>query len=293
VIEADVEVYRSSSRRACEERALVLGAVGIATAMVLRAEEYRLEVPPAEAPRARAQLAQYEAENLPTRPRGRVARLYPKAWVGCLFYAAWLLGVPLAITDGLVRLDAFQTGELYGARVQGGQWWRAWTALTLHVSGPHLAANLGAGLWFGYLAGRKIGVGVAWFLIVLGAGLANLVEALIGPQWHRSVGASTAVFTALGIMAAHTWRERLDLPQSRIRRWGPLTAGLALLGWLGTAGKHTDVIAHALGFAVGALLGWAAALPRLDQRLQRIPQWPAGIAAMAVMMLAWSLALAS
>lgn len=293
MIEADVEIYRSPLRRACEERAFMLGAVGIACAIVLREEEYRLEVPPLDVPRALEHLEAYELENRPAPPPPPAPRPHPNAWVGCLIYAAWLIGVPYAISNGFVRLDAFGTGELHSAQVQAGEWWRAWTALTLHLSGPHLAANLGAGVWFGYLAGRRIGVGVAWFLIVLGGGFANLVEGLAGPPWHRSVGASTAVFTALGLMAAYTWRERFKLSQSWVQRWGPLAAGVILLGWLGTAGKHTDIIAHVLGFAMGVLLGWAAALPAISRRLRGMPQWPAGLAAIGLMIIAWSLALAS
>ena len=177
--------------------------------------------------------------------------------------------------------------------MQAGQWWRAWTALTLHLSGIHLASNLCAGIWFGYLAGRQLGVGVAWFLIVAGGGIADLVEALSAPPWHRSVGASTAVFTALGLMAAYTWRERLPLRQSWVQRWGPLVAGVVLLGWLGTAGKDTDVMAHVLGFGIGVLLGAVAALPAVRQRLHRLRQWPAGLAAIAIMAAAWALALSS
>ena len=75
----------------------------------------------------------------------------------------------------------FDTGDLHVASMRSGQLWRAWTALTLHVDGAHLAANLAAGVWFGYLAARQIGVGRAWFLIVSGAALANLFEGLSGP----------------------------------------------------------------------------------------------------------------
>ena len=293
MIEADVEVYRSPGRRACEERAFVLGALAIPCTLVLRAGEYRLEVPPAEAERARAHLRQYELENRSAPAPPPPPPPMPHAWVGCGLYAAWLLAVPYAISHGLVRLDAFRVGELHAAAVQGGQWWRAWTALTLHLSGPHLAANLGAGLWFGYLAGQQLGVGTAWLLIVLGAGFANLVEAFAGPPWYRSAGASTAVFTALGLMSAHTWRWRAHPRQSWVQRFSPLAAGVILLGWLGTAGKHTDVVAHLLGFTMGVLLGWLAASPAIDARLRRLPQWPAGLAALAILALAWGLALAS
>lgn len=271
----------------------MLGAVGIASAILLRDDRFTLQVAESDAARALAQLTQYEAENRPPEPEPPPPILHRNAWAGCAAYAAWLLGVAYAISNGLVRLDAFHTAELDAARVQGGQWWRAWTALTLHLSGPHLAANLCAGIWFGYLAGRQLGVGVAWLLIVAGGGIANLIEGLFAPPWHQSVGASTAVFTALGLMSAYTWRERLRLPQSTVQRWGPLVAGISLLGWLGTAGKETDIMAHLLGFAIGVLLGAAAALPPIGRRLHGLRQWPAGLAAIAIMAAAWGLALAS
>lgn len=271
----------------------MLGAVGIASAIAQRDEHFTLEVAEPDARRALSHLVQYEAENRPPQPFPVAPPLHSHAWAGCVGYGTWLLGVAYVISNGLVRLDAFNAGELDAARVQSGQWWRAWTALTLHVSGPHLAANLGAGVWFGYLAGRQLGVGVAWLLIVMGGGIANLLEGLLGPPWHQSVGASTAVFTALGLMSAYTWRERLQLPQSWVQRWGPLVAGIILLGWLGTAGTHTDVMAHLLGFGIGVLLGAVAALPAVRRHLHDVPQWPGGLAAIAIMAAAWSLALAS
>jgi rhomboid protease GluP len=293
VIETGVEVYRAFWRRDCEERAFMLGAVGIAGAIELRDDHFVLEVAAADAPRALNHLAQYEIENRPPEPAPSAPPLHRHAWVGCVGYAAWLFGVAYVISNGLVRLDAFHTGELDAARVQSGQWWRAWTALTLHLSGLHLASNLCAGIWFGYLAGRQLGVGVAWFLIVAGGGIADLLEALFAPSWHRSAGASTAVFTALGLMAAYTWRERLPLRQRWVQRWGPLVAGIVLLGWLGTAGKDTDVMAHILGFGIGVLFGAMAAVPSIRQRLHGARQWPAGLAALAIMAVAWALALSS
>ncbi|HEY2036848.1 MAG TPA: rhomboid family intramembrane serine protease [Steroidobacteraceae bacterium] len=290
--DAGVEVFRSYFRRDCEDRAFMLGAVGIASATVLRDGHFALEVGEADAHRARSQLTQYEAENLPVAPAPSAPPLHPNAWAGCVGYAAWVIGVAYALSNGLVRLDAFRTGELDAARVQSGQWWRAWTALTLHMSGAHLAANLSAGIWFGYLAGRQLGPGIAWLLIVAGGGIANLLEGLCGPPWHQSVGASTAVFTALGLMAAYTWRERLLLPQRWMQRWGPLLAGMVLLG-LGSGGKETDVMAHLLGFGIGVSFGALAALPAFSRRLHGLRQWPAGLAACAIMAVTWGLALAS
>jgi membrane associated rhomboid family serine protease len=291
-VAALVEVFRSQHRRPCEERALVLTAVGISSLISLGPQCYILQVDPSEVAQAQVQLKLYEAENRPV-PRPPAPVLHPHAWLGCLGYAACLLVVARVISEGRVRLDAFDTGDLYAAQVQKGEWWRAWTALTLHLDGPHLAANLGAGVWFGYLAGRYIGTGTAWFLIVTGAALANLTEGLLGPPGHRSVGASTAVFTALGLMAAYSWRERLQLRQRWALRWAPLVAGVSLLGWLGSSGEGTDLVAHVLGFGVGTVLGAGAALPRARTLLGRIPGWLGGLAALASVLIAWSFALSS
>jgi rhomboid protease GluP len=284
-------VFRAARRRECDERLLVLTAVGIEGQVTLGEGTFLLQVASADAPSALGHLQQYERENRPLPPAPPAPRPYPYAWLGCLIYAAVLIAVPWLLTNGRLRLDAFELGELDAAAVQAGQWWRAWTALTLHVDAPHLVANLIAGLWFGYLAARQLGAGTAWFLTVTGAALANLLEGLTASSDHRSVGASTAVFTALGAMAAYSWRERFPLPQRWARRWGPLVAGIILLGWTGSAGEQTDLMAHLLGFAVGALLGASAALPALRPYLDRVPQGLAGAATLLALALAWACAL--
>jgi rhomboid protease GluP len=286
-------VFRSPRRRDCEERLLVLTAVGVEGVVVRAQDEFLLQVAAADAGYAGRHLLQYEAENRPPPPPPPPPRLYGYAWVGCAAYVLVLLGVAFALSNGLVRLDAFDLGELDAARVQAGQWWRAWTALTLHLDGPHLAANLAAGVWFGYLAARQMGSGTAWLLTVTGAAAANLLEGLLGPPDHRAVGASTAVFSALGAMSAYSWRERFGLPQRWARRWGPLVAGVILLGWTGSAGEGTDLVAHLGGFAMGALLGATAALPRTRQWLDGVPQWLTGAAALASVVIAWWCALRS
>jgi rhomboid protease GluP len=289
--DADTEVFRSAVRAECHERAFVLSAVGIAAAIDFDGEQYLLTVPGELAVSARAHLRSYELESIPLPPPPEPPRPHPHAARGCVLYVAVLVGVALAISNGWWRLDAFELGELDAAGVQQGQWWRAWTALTLHLDSAHLAANLGAGIWFGYLAAAQIGSGSAWLLIVTGAAMANLFEALFGPATHRAVGASTAVFTALGLLAAHAWRTRLHIPQRWALRWAPLVAGAVLLGWFGSSGEGTDIVAHALGFVVGCLLGVCVAWPPVARAVNRVPQWLTGAAALASIALAWACAL--
>jgi membrane associated rhomboid family serine protease len=126
--------------------------------------------------------------------------------------------------------------------------------------------------------------------VVLGAGGANWVEAMLAATDQRSVGASTAVFTALGLMAAYSWRERHLVTQRPAQRYGPLFAGVILLGWLGTSGEHTDVMAHLLGFAVGGLLGALIAAPRVQRLWRAVPQWLGGVLALGLLAVAWACA---
>ncbi|MGC2461757.1 MAG: rhomboid family intramembrane serine protease [Steroidobacteraceae bacterium] len=295
-----IEVFRSTRRPDCDERAFVLAAIGISSTIHFDGLQFVLEVDAAEAARAATQLGQYELERRPAPPPPPPPPHHPYAWVGCIVYVVTLVAIGLIVSNGLWRLDAFDIGALDAGRVQSGQWWRAWTALTLHLDGAHLAANLVAGVWFCYLAAAQIGSGSAWFLIVTGAACANLLEALLGPPTHLSVGASTAVFTALGLLAAHSWRLRSSYRQRWAVRWAPLVGGVVLLGWFGSGGgedpnavAQIDIVAHAAGFVVGCMLGALVAQPWARQTLARAPQWLSGLAALASIAIAWACALAS
>lgn len=266
----------------------MLAAVAINGEILQEGGQFLLAVPAAQAGIALHHLAAYERERqappADARPTAQ-PRLHRGAWVGCVAYVMLLVGVARLAAGAPTRV--FARGALEGEWVQAGEWWRAWTALTLHWDAPHLVANLGAGAWFGFFAARQIGAGTAWLLIVMAAAAANLFDALLGPASYRSAGASTLVFTALGLLAAHSWRSRLEVPQRRVMRWAPLVGGVVLLGWLGSAGEGTDIVAHAIGFASGSLVGIAAAVPAVAGLLARVPQWLAGAAAMGSLVLAW------
>jgi membrane associated rhomboid family serine protease len=287
-------LYASASRAECEERAFILAAVGIAAVIDSDGLSYRLAVETALAASATHHLDAWDRERRAAQrplPAAAAPRVHAGAWLGCLAYVAVLLGISAMLSTVPAPVASFARGTLEGAAVQSGQWWRAWTALTLHWDAPHLIANIGAGVWFGFLAARQIGVGTAWLLIVTGAAAANLFDALLGPPSYVSAGASTMVFAALGLLAAHSWRSRLYLPQRRALRWAPLVGGVVLLGWFGSAGEGTDMVAHALGFSCGGLLGVAVAIPVVAAAFERLPQWLSAAAALGSLLLAWWCAL--
>ena len=190
-------------------------------------------------------------------------------------------------------LDWLAVGRTQAGLIRQGQWWRAVTALSLHADVAHLASNMVIGGLVGLFVGQLFGSGLAWLSILLAGAAGNLLNALFRPPEHMSVGASTAVFAALGMSAAYAWKRRQKTPASWLVRWAPLIGGVALLGYLGGDGARTDVPAHLMGFFSGVVLG--ALYGKLGDRvaLPTRAQPLLGLIALAVLGIAWVLAASS
>jgi rhomboid protease GluP len=280
------EIFRSRTPQECDERALVLLAVGIPALMSAEHGVFLLLVAAPDEPRAAIELARYALENRP-RPRARAAPLHAGGLAAAAGYALVLFAVGVASSRGFLRHDWFDAGVLDGARFRGGELWRAVTALTLHADLAHLAANVGFGALFGGLAARVYGAGFGWLLILVAAVVANAVNALTMPVGRASLGASTAVFAALGTLAVHRWPAATRRARAGFAGAG-VVAALVLLALLGTGDAHTDVAAHALGFGFGALL--AVPLRRWPAPRARTPQRLAAAAAVGLVVAAWAAA---
>jgi len=126
--------------------------------------------------------------------------------------------------------------------------------------------------------------------VLLAAASANLLNAWVQPQVHSSVGASTAVFATLGLLAAYAWRRRSGETGGRAYRWAPLIAGVFLLAFTGVGGENTDVLAHLTGFVMGAIVGVLHAAWRVPRG--PVAQFVAGVAALVVVAAAWACAIA-
>jgi membrane associated rhomboid family serine protease len=283
------EVFRSFWRGPCEERGFVLHAVGIDSQVVWLGRTWVLLVPPAAHAEALAQLDVYERENPPRRGPVADEPLHRGAWAGSLVYAALIVGIGYLAGVFALERDWLDAGALVAAPTRAGEPWRAVTALTLHLDVGHLLANLGFGTVFGLLAGQLLGPGVAWATVLAAAATANFVNAFIQPATHSSVGASTAVFATLGLLAAYAWRRRRGSGDRWAYRWAPLIAGVILLGFTGAGGERTDVLAHLTGFAMGAIAGAAHATWRVPRGA--VAQVVGAAAALAVVAVAWVLAL--
>lgn len=291
-------MFRSARRGACDERALVLVAVGIACEIQFD-EGYVVLVEAAERETALQQLWLYEQDR-GRRPPPPAEAPPPRAgaWRGSVVYVVVLMLAPIALAQGWFDTSLYDAGVMDPGRIRAGQWWRALTALTLHWDATHLLGNLTAGALLGLSAAQIWGCARAWMLIAAAAMCANLMEGLLPLGQYISAGASTAVFAALGLVAAHAWHSRNQRTRT-LRDWAPLIAGVALLGMFGAGAQDpqsavtdsTNVLSHALGFVVGALFGFAVATMRGARWLEGIPWWLAAAVTPAALLVAWALAL--
>jgi len=286
-----VEIARYRTLAEAEQRALVLAAAGIACRVEPSGEGTGLLVSLADSGRARSELMSYERENAPERDRMFRTGAGVRGIEAALAYAAVLLFFFAADGKGTFSLYWSGLGAAQAGLIVAGEWWRTLTALTLHDGAAHLIGNLAFGAVFSLLAAQSLGAGVAWLAIVAAGALGNGVNAVFQPPAHTAIGASTAIFGALGVLSAYVQRAQSTRWRSRVRRWAPVAAGIMLVAWFGMGGAGTDVGAHVAGFAVGAGLGFALARLSPDTLDRPAVQWLSGAAACALVALAWAQAL--
>jgi membrane associated rhomboid family serine protease len=263
-----VGVYERLSE--ARERGLVVAAMNLPYWVVRDGALFTLRVENSARDAVLSELQNFENERAAHPPLANVdepplrrVRSVPLFVAGWIFAAFWLL--QNVIGDKWVERGLADNARI----VEGGEWWRLFTALTLHSDFAHFAANLAAGLLFAAFMGMQFGAGVSWLAIVISGALGNLLNAwFYAGQPHYSLGASTAVFGALGVLVSSDFIARLRHSHSR-NRWQlivPIGAGLGLLAFLGSGDEQkqqTDYMAHLFGFCAGLLLGGLlAALPR-------------------------------
>ena len=283
-------VFESRNRAECSDRALVLASLRIPYQIVNDENSSALIVPVEFSAQAMDQLIQYDDENPPDVVRNVVAVQYQNAAPGLIGYTLVLCGVTALAGFAASNSEWIVAGRVDGVLIRAGEWWRTVTALTLHSGLRHLAGNLVFGAMFGLFAGRLLGPGVAWLAITLAGASGNALNTLLLDSAHRSVGASTAVFAALGLVAGYVWRGKLMAQDRWPYRVGPIVGGFALLMYTGTGGENTDVGAHLMGFLCG--LGSGILLSPMRTHLVNLKlQAASGFVAIAIICGAWIIAL--
>ena len=279
------------SRAQAEEWALVLAAAGIAHRVEPIGHGWQLVVPVSVAGRAETALDAYARDTATpdhSEPRDGAAG---GAWAA-IVVAALLLAFYLVCSTAPEGSRWVLQGSAAAARIADGEWWRTITALTLHADVSHALNNAITFAIFGGAVCHWFGVGVGLSLILLGGAIGNALNAVVRGAPHSALGASTAVFAAIGILAAVQFHRRSGAPAYgalRARAWAPVAAGLALLAMLGSS-EHADVLAHLFGFASGGVIG-VVAVRRLPHPIEPRLQHALIAATLLCVCAAWALAL--
>jgi membrane associated rhomboid family serine protease len=154
-------------------------------------------------------------------------------------------------------------GSNYGPLTLHGEWWRAGTSIFLHIGVLHIAFNLLALAQIGPSIEEIFGRGRMVFFFLATGLAASFASAAL--HVANAAGASGALMGLVGIAAG--WGQRVGgLHGKNVRnqmlKWGAYTIvfGFAV---------HADNVAHAAGFASGALLGFAHNPHALDRGRSR------------------------
>lgn len=253
-----VEVGVYSNSKDASQHGLVVLARGHAYWLQPKAEGFGLWVNAAVAEDVREQLRKFDRES---------AGWPPRAWMDAGARRKLELFTPLCWA--LMAIGSFRAqwewpawverGALEArAVVEGGEWWRAATALFLHADAGHLTSNLISGVFAFAAVVTTMGIVRGWVAIWVAAIVGNLAVAWMNAgSDYRSVGASTAVFAALGVLVGRS--VRVAMRAERARRWRaallPLATGVAVLGLYGAGEQRVDVLAHVTGFVAGVVAG--------------------------------------
>lgn len=256
------------SRYQAELWSLVLLSAGIAHVTEHPAPDYVVMVDRSQAERAGLEINSFELENQhwpPPKNQGAVAD--PAVRPPTVLLMGGLMAFYLVTGPFSQGSEWFRVGAVNSrAILEGGEWWRLVTALTLHSDPVHLLGNVCIGGLVIHFLCQMFGTGRGWFMVMLAGMLANLANVIARGPGHISVGFSTAVFAAVGLLCGGQMK-LLNLRSLLL----PVGAGVALLAMLGSSGERTDLGAHLWGLVVGLIMG--AIWHWLDSHLNLGRRW--------------------
>jgi membrane associated rhomboid family serine protease len=283
------------TRTEAYDRSLVVAAMGMPHWVLKREGMFALCVEPGRAGEAIEELRRFEAEGggekvttpepeLEAAPHSTIS-LYAFVWIMGGFYSIQVAGPKWWLDRGTAS----------SREIMQGQWWETFTALTLHGDLGHIVANVVTGLVYAGFLLPLLGAGWTWMFIVMAGGIGNWLNAWgHRSEEHLSIGASTAVFAALGmLMAAQCTLRALAVRRIRLREFlVPVGAGLGLLAYLGVGEpqQQVDYTAHLFGLLAGVPLGVAGIWWRLGTRTPRWAQALLAWAALGLVGVCWWLA---
>ena len=247
-------ILRNLTEEQAEAYGLVLSSSGLSHRVEMGEDGWDISVPEMVQADALNLIDEYLRENQERdAPEAIAAREYGKDFSG-VWVSLLVLGVHVAIGLSDQQRAFFSRYGSAAGLIIDGELYRTLTSLMLHTSVFHLAGNMLGLALFGTAVCQIAGPGVGWFMVLIAGGAGNFINALFYRSHHLSVGSSTAIFGAVGILAGFQFLKKLRRSDGLKKSWLPLAGGLALLAFLG-AGKHSDLTAHLFGFLVGTVVG--------------------------------------
>ncbi|MCX8239354.1 MAG: rhomboid family intramembrane serine protease [Akkermansiaceae bacterium] len=250
-----VPVARFEGLREAQENALVVLAMNLDCLITVVEGGYVIHGEEAFVEAIREEFSLY-AEEQKMKPTPATVPIFGS---GVDLALVWI-GVLLFCFTQQLQDDSFKERYLDSAVrvVEHGEVYRPFTALFLHADMEHLMGNAVFGLIFGIFVANSFGPLRGWGLILLSGFLGNLLNTWIHfPDPYRSLGASTAVFGALGLLVGSgldaAWRAKSY--RKGLQAFAPLLAGIMIFTMNGIGGPGIDTLAHITGMFFGILLG--------------------------------------
>jgi len=255
------ELYDRLSAKSADICGLILTASGLPFRIRKGAAGYSIWVDERHYHAARQVVARYFAENrLDLSLDEDDGRKAVPAFSYAGIWPALLLAVFYFFANGAG--DKHKVWAVFGAsaeKIVSGGIYRTVTALMLHADLAHLSGNMAGLALFSSAVFAVSGWGVGSLMILASGVAGNWINALVYGSGHLSIGASTAVFGAIGILSGIRFIRKRKAGTRRFAAWFPIAGGISLLAMLG-AGLHVDITAHFFGFVSGILIGVMFAL---------------------------------
>lgn len=251
-------IFKGRDRKRTDIILLVLASQSItATLEKLPDGNWGILVQEIDTDSARQHIQKYDLENRSVNKK--IQKLQPSTFsapaILCLIALLGLIHL-LTIKTGYHNRAIFQ----FGASpyfLEQGETFRAVTALFLHSDIRHLLGNMAGFIVLSSPLVRMTGTGSGLFLLLCAGTTGNLIAGGLGQGLRLSIGSSTAVMGAAGLLAAgKIFSDRDERPFFRLASLAPLAAAATLVAMF-SHGEHTDVSAHFFGFLSGAGLGLA------------------------------------
>lgn len=280
-----IELYDNLSQKEAETCSLVLNASYIPHRVKRRNNGFVLLVDDHNHDTARFAIEQYHIENRMDICVSESEAPEPQHGYAGLWIAVFLGVFHFYLQNTVFTQDLWQNFGASAARINDGELFRTITALMLHADYSHLAGNMLGMAIFGTAVAQVAGWGVGFLLILLAGTFGNLINAIMIQDNHLSIGASTAVFGAVGILSAYQFVRKRKKGGHRSRPWLPILGGIALLGFLGT-GARVDLGAHLFGFLAGLIVGVFFSVYGGPLRGERA-QWVCACIALGLVLFSW------